>query len=361
MESKKIKASALSKYGDTVCKDEQNTYFVEGLIPEETAFIHQIDNNWQIDEIIQTSTERVNPPCPYFNDCGGCKLQFMNIAAQRKYKFEFVKHTIQNYFKLEFQEYIDYSKDLPAYHYRERVNFHRRNKKLGFFQPKSNELVEIKECKLLKEKINNHLKEKNYYQDLNKNIEGVVLQLVDNQVLETFKTKNNQLLPQSNFPVGHFFQVNAEGNKKLQEIILKETSDTNITEFYAGAGNFSFLLAKKGISVIAIEADRKLVDFANKQNIANLRMICSTTEKYIKSNKPTGGILLDPPRSGAKALSEALHPASNPRIVYVSCNISTLGRDLKIISNKDYKLTKLYFIDMFPQTHHTECVAILDA
>jgi 23S rRNA (uracil1939-C5)-methyltransferase len=71
--------------------------------------------------------------------------------------------------------------------------------------------------------------------------------------------------------------------------------------------------------------------------------------------------VLDPPRAGAKDVVSRFDPRVTQQVVYVSCDLPSLTRDLKILVERGYHFTQLFVVDMFPQTHHVETVAILRA
>ena len=361
-----VTAKAIAHDGKTVCfniENEKQVLFVPGLVPGEQAKIEQ--DTLEIIEITKTSPDRTSPPCPYFSNCGGCDFQFMNIKAERKHKLDLIKHTLKNYFHLDFQRYIDCSQDLPEYNYRNRVNFQRQNKKIGFFSKRSNSLVEIDSCMLAKPEINEELSKQDYFQDLPEEITQVIIESRRGKIHTAQKKIKGKLKSQDSHPTGSFSQVNNAGNKKLIEILLQQKWGKQLTEFYAGSGNFTFQLKKQVRSIVAVESDSRLVKLAKHRVFSNkihqLKFIKSTTEKYIKTADIHGSVLLDPPRSGAKELAAKLTPKKNPLVVYVSCNPSTLGRDLQILEKKGYQMEELYFIDMFSRTRHVECLAVLTA
>ena len=82
-------------------------------------------------------------------------------------------------------------------------------------------------------------------------------------------------------------------------------------------------------------------------------------EDFIKDNTPPDIIITDPPRNGmAEQVIKQILNTSARRIVYISCNPATQARDLKLLSSK-YKVTKIQPVDMFPHTHHIECISVL--
>jgi 23S rRNA (uracil1939-C5)-methyltransferase len=144
-------------------------------------------------------------------------------------------------------------------------------------------------------------------------------------------------------------------NEALVDFVVKQIKGKQLTELYAGSGNFSFPLQRIGKRVVAVEASKELVDRASGKGV---QFVCALAEKYVRQNKVAGSVLLDPPRGGAKSCVEAFG-SDISEVVYVSCNPATLGRDLEILTRKGLKLEMVTLFDMFPQTAHVECVAVL--
>ena len=146
-----------------------------------------------------------------------------------------------------------------------------------------------------------------------------------------------------------------------------QTGDSGVTEFYAGAGNFTFPLTHSGFLVDAVEVDAHLTAAAEKETKAlpeqvRPRYFTMSCERFLKGKHPTRSlVLLDPPRAGAKAVCESLSPGQTRGIVYVSCNPATLARDLKALNGRGFELEKIYVLDMFSQTAHVESIAVLRA
>lgn len=169
-----------------------------------------------------------------------------------------------------------------------------------------------------------------------------------------------------------FTQINVEINQKMLNLaieLLEPSKDENILDLFCGVGNFTLPLARKAKSVVGIEGDKGLVerakDNAIKNDIDNVDFFAADLAELDKSNEFMNGsydkILLDPARTGAKEIIEALNTKNVKRIVYVSCNPATLARDAGILVNeKGFKLTKAGVMDMFPHTTHVESIAVFN-
>jgi len=171
-----------------------------------------------------------------------------------------------------------------------------------------------------------------------------------------------------------FIQVNQRGNtvlvQKVMELISQVigTQRLNILEMHCGAGNFTMPMSKSASRIVGIESCPSTVDLARKglwtQDITNCQLFSKSDLKGIKfllrSNHSFDLLLVDPPRCGCKEILEYIPRLGIRHIIYVSCSLPTLARDLGILSQLGYQVDTIQPIDMFPQTHHVECVVRLN-
>jgi 23S rRNA (uracil1939-C5)-methyltransferase len=133
-------------------------------------------------------------------------------------------------------------------------------------------------------------------------------------------------------------------------------------ELYAGAGNLSVLLAREARELACIESSRDACNAARvnlaSRGLAGARVVEADAEGYVWG-KSTRLVVLDPPRTGARAVAERLVAARVAHVVYVSCDAQTLGRDLAILE-KAYAPVSVAAFEMFPQTSHVEAVVALE-
>ncbi len=165
-----------------------------------------------------------------------------------------------------------------------------------------------------------------------------------------------------------FFQTNTKQAEKLYEIVLDYAEIKNedtVWDLYCGTGTITLLLAEKAKKVYGFELIEKAVLDARKNakefGIQNVEFVLGDvlTEKSNVKETPDV-IVVDPPRSGLHPkVAEFLANSNVNKIVYVSCNPTTMARDIKIIK-ENYKLTKIQPVDMFPQTYHIETVVLLE-
>ncbi len=162
-----------------------------------------------------------------------------------------------------------------------------------------------------------------------------------------------------------FFQINTGQTKKLIETVIALaclTGKEELLDIFCGVGLFSLCLSGKVRKVTGIESVENAVNLARFNaginNIKNTEFLCGNAETAISNITSANVVILDPPRKGCDpCVLSAINKISPSRIVYVSCNPSTLARDLKILAQYGYKVDAVQPIDMFPQTSHVETVA----
>lgn len=170
------------------------------------------------------------------------------------------------------------------------------------------------------------------------------------------------------FSPGSFVQVNLEQNMRLVAEALagcRLNGDEKMLDLYCGVGNFSLPMARRCREVVGVEEFAPAIDVAaanaRSHGLANARFVAQAAEAFVAGCSPGAFdlVLLDPPRTGARAAIEALARLAPQRIVYVSCDPATLARDLVPLLHDGYRLESARPVDMFPQTSHIEGVAVL--
>ena len=164
-----------------------------------------------------------------------------------------------------------------------------------------------------------------------------------------------------------FFQVNVWQAARLAELVkdaLPLTGNEVVVDAYAGVGTFAVLLAPYARRIVAVEESTAAMADAsvNASGHANIELVTGKVEEVLPGlDVEPDAVILDPSRSGCQpAVLETLVSVRPNRIAYVSCNPESLARDLRTLS-RAYALESVQPVDMFPQTHHVECVATLVA
>ena len=168
-----------------------------------------------------------------------------------------------------------------------------------------------------------------------------------------------------------FFQVNPVQTEKLYSKALEYaglTGEETVFDAYCGTGTITLFLSQKAKKVYGVEIIEPAIinarENAKINNIDNAEFFVGKSEEIIPELIEKGivpeVIVVDPPRKGCDIkLLEAIGKAKPKRVVYVSCDPSTLARDLKILEEKGYKTEKVQPVDMFPHTSHIENVTSL--
>jgi 23S rRNA (uracil1939-C5)-methyltransferase len=174
------------------------------------------------------------------------------------------------------------------------------------------------------------------------------------------------------FKPSDFIQINAQINKKMVKqaiAMLDPSSNDSVLDLFCGLGNFTLPIAQKAGFVTGVEASEDMISRAqenarhNKLNNVRFKALDIESETdetpwgEIKFNKA----LIDPPRSGAKNAINFLKKTLPEKIVYISCNPSTLARDAgELVHDGTYRLTLAGIMDMFPHTAHVEAMAVFE-
>lgn len=217
--------------------------------------------------------------------------------------------------------------------------------------------------------INRYSNIKSIYQNINLKKNNVILGEQE-KLLYGDKYLEEQLCGlKFNVSYQSFFQVNKVQTEKLYNLVLKYADlnqNTSVIDAYCGVGTISLLLAKSAKYVYGIEVVKEAIinarENAKKNNINNVKFIVGKVEEKIYDlvDEGVSTIVVDPPRKGLdQKVIEHIMNSKIKRIVYVSCNVSTLARDINILKEK-YYISKCAAVDMFCQTTGVESVCLLE-
>ncbi len=368
-------------------------------------------------QIVEPSPWRVNPPCPYFGSCGGCQWQHIDYSVHGELKKEILTESLKRLGKQKEIPLISVAPSPQSYDYRIRVQLKVKGKSMGYYQEGSHRIVEIDHCPIshpLVNQIIQNLREESVpslpIEEIEINVSpierrGALLfhPLSFDQRMEDFLKQflqSHQILrgiaiakkgslklfgdPHLNFTIplgqgeekrnlkfrissGSFSQVNLEQNQRLIQTVLQFSEGNKgkkVFDLYAGAGNLTLPLALGAKEVFGIEENKMAVENnrfnAERNGIENVRLIRGKVEDVLKNlTRKPDLIVLDPPRTGCKTILDQVVRLKPQKIVYVSCEPTTLSRDLRLFSDKGYSLQRISLIDMFPQTYHMEVIGLL--
>src|SRR6266550_371127 len=367
--------------------------------------------------VLAPSRLRQAPPCPYVGACGGCSWQHLRYDAQLKAKQQSVVDALRRIGRLGDFELRPIIPSNDEFHYRRRIRLQvGGNRTLGFYGTASHQLVEIGSCLIADNRLNCALDSlRRWVRALATPIEYVEIvagdepeEIVvvaraigpfapnDEPACANLASDGEQIRGlivagahwrrvwgrpaisvsllaglSLSLDADVFMQVNAEGNRRILNVLLAAgdfQSDDRVLELYCGGGNFTLPIAQRSKEIVAVEGYRSSIANgklnAQKNSIDNIRWICSTVPKAVTELKRRREnftkIVLDPPRAGAKGIETDLSALGASRIFYISCNPTTLARDLAALTTHGYKLRMIQPIDLFPQTFHVEILAVIE-
>jgi 23S rRNA (uracil1939-C5)-methyltransferase len=400
--------------------DAGETLLVDAALPEELLEVEVVGRRAgvtraRVVRVLEASPDRVEPPCPYVGTCGGCDLQHVIYPRQLELKREIVADALRREGVRVDTPIVMHGMADP-WRYRVRGEFHvvrdrdRRGRPitgLGFNRVRSWHPVAVDDCLIHSRTITDALPG---LLDVAQRGEDGRLGLLhltvgeDGQELLVAPKPPSALDPsvldaaamaldeaQARWAVGgtmlrwrghrykvtarSFIQVNHAQMEVLYQCVLDGLGDiagARVVDAYAGIGVLSVELATlvgQGGSVVCIEEAHPAAQLG--QLNAQLNGVDETVRYEARSVEealpdiaaagPVDALVLDPPRAGCAGSVTGWLALKGPgRIVYVSCDPATFARDLHIlVASGPYAVQRLDLVDMFPQTHHIECVAVL--
>jgi 23S rRNA (uracil1939-C5)-methyltransferase len=388
--------------------------FVPRTLPGEKALVRVVEDRRDfaradLARLESVVPERVEPPCPYYQaGCGGCSWQHAAYDYQLRLKQRIVVDQLRR-----IGRFVDADSLVgPAigmqepWHYRNQARFTvgRKFGELCFTLRSTHRLLRIDHCWIVHPAINAIVEMLQGKMPTHRRIHQLLIRVGAN----TGQTLVAPALPElpevaSGQPYleeellgtrfrmqpPSFFQVNTrreprplpssitrawlpmpEDGLSMAEILallvldrVQPSPSDVVVDAYSGVGTFALLLAPLVREVIGIEEARSAVRDAeyNARDIDNVRFIQAKSEHVLPSlDGRSDAVVLDPARVGcAPEVLRALLAARPARIVYVSCDPTTLARDLRTLVDGGYQLDEVQPLDMFPQTYHIECVATL--
>ena len=381
-----LKLTTWGRLGEAMASHDGWDVFVFGGIPGERVVAEVVATRRKylaarVVEVLEASPQRVEPPCPYFGDCTGCQWQHIAYDNQLDAKREKVIDAL-----LRVGQFSDppVSTVLPSEQqlgYRNHARFTvGPGGVLGFVNRESRQFVGIDHCMLMHRGINNCLTQLqgHCWETTQLSIRGgqqtgdiLVQPALTNQAIPipTGQKSYVDTVDGRVFRVSSpsFFQVNVDQAAQAVEVVrrgLRLTSEDVLLDAYTGVGAFAILLAPYVKKVISVEESSAAVADAreNASGVNNVEFILGKSEEVLGrlSEKPDV-VVLDPPRAGCQPQAlQSLIQLAPPRVAYVSCDAETMARDLKHLCGGAYTLKQIVPLDMFPQTHHVECVALLE-
>lgn len=389
--------------GDTIGRlPDGRVVFVPFGIPGEKVKIRIVNDKkkyarGELVEILEPSPQRIEPRCQHFGTCGGCHYQHISYENQLKIKQRILRDQLERIGRLENPVIEPVVPSPKIFNYRNYVQFKiGQNKRLGFYRHDKNGVLEIEECHLPDELINQlwPLVEIDQAAGINSiglrigegevilitlessepfaadfDVESLPVSVVHKSPGSTQVLAGSSLLhmqvKDKNFQVSaeSFFQINLPLLEQVIDRIETRLPEKTslVLELYAGVGLFSSFLASRAEQLIAIESSPSAgEDFVvNLDQFNNVELYEGSAEKILPLLDIMPQIVLvDPPRTGMKrVVLDRIINLSPELIVYLSCDPSTLARDSRILSEEGYEPEKFIPFDLFSQTFHIETLS----
>lgn len=392
--------------------------FVEGVLPGEVVQVRMLDKERAaLVNVTKPSENRVVPPCPHFDVCGGCVLQHVGSASYADFKKQTVLHALE---RAGVTPVVVKGPLVSAPGSRRRATFAavKMGKKivLGFNERGSMKLVEIQSCAVLHPRI---VKLLPILRDLMSKVMKVDKQKADItvteangeldilitspltketwmpfQMLEAFqdfaegediarlswrpavRTDSELILERKPFrvmlsdvavvpPAGSFLQATEDGEAALIRAVTEGLAGRagKVADLYAGSGTFTFPLLEAGWTVHAVEGYKAALE---SLRVAGRTFPKLTTAVRDLSKDPLNAkelqgfdaVVVDPPREGAAPQMKILAETGIPLIISVSCSAASFARDAAYLIGQGYQLKELTIIDQFLWSHHVEMVGV---
>lgn len=383
--------------GHCVARLDGQVVFVRHTMPGERvriAITERTKNFLRADaiEVLEPAAGRVEPPCVYVGQCGGCDFQHVDPAAQRVMLGDVVREQLRRLAGITWDGEVE-AVQPDALGWRTRVQFAVDSEgRPGLRRHRSHEIVPVERCLIAHpdlpvvlgrvwdadtvESIVSSTRDRLLVTDAS--ISDEVEAEVDGVVATDGTTRGGrgsvteQVLGADFRVAGSgFWQVHPGAATTLVEAVIEgaavEAGDT-VLDLYAGVGLFTRFLADavgESGTVVSVESDPGGSRDArrNLHDAPQVRLVAETVERALRNGTlgPAADIVvLDPPRTGAKKAVPGIVDLDPRRIVYVACDPAALARDLASFAARGYALTGLRAFALFPMTHHVECVAVLE-
>ncbi len=444
----KVKIEKLVQGGQGMARHGGAVVFVDNVIPGEEAevLISDVKSGYASASLIgvtSASSDRIDPPCKYYLECGACQLQHMNYARQLKEKHAYFTETIERIAGPLVVQIDDVLPSGKEFGYRHKMQYPVRSGKsgkllTGYFKKGSHDLISIERCPVLHpflDKIASVFRSASekaripaYDEDRDRGLIRHLLSRIssaNNEALLTLVARDrnipgskelvagltqieqgedgklcgiskninsrrtNVILGNENYDVWgrqyikekllgnelrlspvSFFQVNPVQAGAMFDIAVRLSGlagKGTVFDIYCGIGSLTLGLARACDRVYGVESVPEAVSDANGNarlnGIKNAVFRRGLAEKEVPRLVDDGIrpdiVFLDPPRQGCdKKVLDAVMASGPAKIIYISCEPSTLARDIKLLA-KQYSVERIVPVDMFPQTSHIESVTLL--
>ncbi len=385
-----VEAGPVAHGGHVVARHEGRVVFVRHAIPGERVVVRITEGDdrsrflrGDAVEVLDAAPERVRPPCPFAGPgrCGGCDFQHVALPAQRELKAAVVREQMSRLAGVDVPVTVEpVPGDDEGLGWRTRIQFavdaHGR---AGLRRHRSHQVVEVDRCRI------GHPDLPDVHDAVWTDavaVEALVsgtgerLRLVTTRDGGVFADGPQVLHEQAlgrrwQVTASGFWQVHPGAAETLAGAVLEGLDPRpgeRAADLYSGVGLFAAALAERvGTTgrVLAVESDRVAVEdaAANLADLAQVEPVADRVDRALRRGslgERVDLVVLDPPRTGAKRqVVEGIVGLGPRAVAYVACDPAALARDVALFAEHGYALRSLRAFDLFPMTHHVECVAVL--
>ena len=372
--------------GHFIARHDGAVIFVRHAIPGEKCTIQITSTGSSFNRADVVSVEapsefRVQAPCSFShrNGCGGCDFQHISVAHQRTLKSDVIAEQFSRIAKMEMR--VEVEEVGESTHWRTRaIATTDRNGKLGFYKSRSHSIAPVTDCIICVDGMNfNEIASRDLKGDIRVEISASntgerSIALAPARGEEKARLTEGPAVLHENV-LGRSLEVSQESfwqsHKKAPEVLTQAVlefaqlkSGEHVLDLYGGVGLFSAAILEavgptghvdliEGSKVATADAARNFAAFAN------ITIATGDVAKLLPRITAADVVVLDPPRDGAGKEAVAHIARLAPRaIVYVACDPAALARDTAYLADHSYSLVKVRAFDLFPMTHHIECVAL---
>ncbi len=372
--------------GHFIARHEGQVIFVRDAIPRELVevVITSAGSSFyraDVVRVLEPSQDRVTPPCPYSHagGCGGCDFQHIDIARQRSLKADVVVEQFSRIAKKEVSVTVEEVGD--PLHWRTRISSATDDQgRIGFYASRSHTVIPVMDCLIATEGVN--------YPELasrkwpsKSRVEISVSSTTERSIAIAPATRGSkarltqgpQALKENIW--GHELQVSHtsfwQSHELAPEILTAAVrehvrADDFVLDLYGGVGLFTAAvidLIGEGGHVDLIESSPSATADARRNfaQMPNVAVHVGDVEKMLDHIARADVVVLDPPREGAgKGVLSKIVELAPRTLVYVACDPAALARDCRYLEELGWAMSSLRAFDLFPMTHHVECVAVFE-
>ena len=330
-------------------------------------------NRGDVVKVITASADRVAAPCTYANrnGCGGCDFQHVEISAQRKLKSQVITEQFSRIAKMEISVEVEEVSSPLGWRTQTTIGSD-KNGHAGFYGSRTNTIIPIKNCQVLHSSVGYEaIAARSWEPGIRIEVSAASTKVprliagdtVEGDLIQMYSVAQKEY----QVSAGSFWQSNIRAPHVLVDAVRSFAdvkSGDHLIDLYGGVGLFGLalldLIGADG-RIDHVEGSKSAIADAhvNYGEAKNVHFHTGDVEKILPRFSSADVVILDPPREGAKkAVIESLVACSPRAIVYVACDPAALARDTALLRDANYTLIQLRAFDLFPMTHHIECVAL---